>query len=219
MHIYTENISAQEPLWKPNSAIVPSFGCREAPKAANDTPSQTMKIADEAYEETYALFTQLILSLPLPRRSFRFESRVVALREDVHKRCRLEGLTWRREIQKFFVELKPIVSATDYDTENDILMRESPVGFRYREVVSRKSVEGDCGICLSPLENPTNVPPHSVKAGNCIHYVGNSGKNHLIWCKARCGANYHFDCFTKWSKHFRHHQRATCPLCREYWEG
>lgn len=188
------------------------------PEAANDGPSQTMKIPDEAYEETYVLFTQLMLSLPLPRKSLRFESRVIALRKDIHKRCRLMGLTCRREIQQFFVELRSIASTTDYNTGNDIPMSDLPEGFKYAEVVSRKPVEGDCGICLSPLENPTNVPSRSVRIGNSLHYVGNSGKNHLVWCKARCGANYHVDCFNKWSKHFKRHMPVTCPLCRTYWE-
>ncbi|OJJ04789.1 hypothetical protein ASPVEDRAFT_813464 [Aspergillus versicolor CBS 583.65] len=206
-------------FWTPEYALLPfRLIFLATPEAADDGPSQATTIPDEAYEETYVLFAQLVAPLPFPRRSSRFESQVVALREDVHKRGRLMGLMCRREIQQFFVELRPITSATEYDTENNIPMRELPAGLGYREIASRKPVEGDCVISLSPLKHSTNsLWPHFT-IGDSIHYTGDSGKKRLVWCRARCGVNYHADCFNKWSKNFKSHQQVTCPSCRRSWE-
>jgi hypothetical protein len=39
----------------------------------------------------------------------------------------------------------------------------------------------------------------------------------LVWCRASCGINYHFDCFKRWVPQFEYRRKVTCPSCRRRW--
>ncbi|OJJ43868.1 hypothetical protein ASPZODRAFT_145804 [Penicilliopsis zonata CBS 506.65] len=70
-----------------------------------------------------------------------------------------------------------------------------------RRAVRRRAVDGDCGICLNPLQSSEG---HE--------------EEELTWCKAQCGVNYHRSCIDEWKETFRTQVRAaTCPTCRGTW--
>ncbi|CEL01747.1 hypothetical protein ASPCAL01326 [Aspergillus calidoustus] len=39
----------------------------------------------------------------------------------------------------------------------------------------------------------------------------------LVWCRASCGINYHFDCFRRWVPQFEFRRHVTYPSCRRRW--
>ncbi|KAH9819822.1 Ring finger domain [Teratosphaeria destructans] len=63
---------------------------------------------------------------------------------------------------------------------------------------NRKSLEGECPICVCDFE------PESGEA--------------IVYCKAACGNNIHKACFEQWAATQRG-QKVTCPFCRTAWEG
>ncbi|KAL5047722.1 hypothetical protein BDW71DRAFT_34341 [Aspergillus fruticulosus] len=40
----------------------------------------------------------------------------------------------------------------------------------------------------------------------------------LVWCRAFCGTNYHFQCFAQWIPQFKKRQDVSCPTCRRGWK-
>ena len=59
---------------------------------------------------------------------------------------------------------------------------------------SRKSIEGDCPVCVMPFEDGEE----------------------LVWCKAACGQNVHRTCFEQWQRS-KPGQQAKCVYCRSVW--
>lgn len=130
---------------------------------------------------------------------------------------------------------------------------------------TRRPIQGDCGICLSSMENvifedsddedsdeaedgdsdeseddenewedDEDEEHHSNSAGS--HRVKSSSSNgeaadsheessnissierhDLVWCKAKCGVNYHKDCIDDWLAS-GHYSARTCPTCRLSWK-
>jgi hypothetical protein len=37
----------------------------------------------------------------------------------------------------------------------------------------------------------------------------------VVWCKARCGVNFHKSCISEWLGSARY---PTCPTCRSNWK-
>ncbi|KAH8602153.1 hypothetical protein B0O99DRAFT_680297 [Bisporella sp. PMI_857] len=60
---------------------------------------------------------------------------------------------------------------------------------------SRKSVEGDCPVCVMQFEEDEDI----------------------IWCKAACGNNIHRQCFEQWAKSKA--GQVKCVFCRTPWKG
>jgi len=60
---------------------------------------------------------------------------------------------------------------------------------------SRKSIEGDCPVCVMEFEEGDDV----------------------VWCKAACGNNIHRQCFEQWAK--SKVGQAKCVFCRTPWKG
>ncbi|RHZ76687.1 hypothetical protein Glove_194g162 [Diversispora epigaea] len=57
--------------------------------------------------------------------------------------------------------------------------------------IKRKPIDGNCSVCMEPLNNGQK----------------------LIWCQSGCGNNVHQDCFTEWTT-----QKVTCVYCRTEWK-
>ncbi|KAL4967417.1 uncharacterized protein BDV14DRAFT_31461 [Aspergillus stella-maris] len=106
--------------------------------------------------------------------------------------------------------------------------------------VQRRQVEGDCTICLNPLvrmggSQIHHKPPNSIGKG-CLpggidhpprgklethcpcsdDEVDDLEEDEIVWCRAFCGTNYHFDCIDEWLDQSIN-VRASCPTCRRPW--
>lgn len=99
--------------------------------------------------------------------------------------------------------------------------------------VTRRHVEGECTICMLPLLDDDSDTP----AGYEEEYDDSSseydeeeseaefehGYEHLVWCRKRCGNNFHRDCMNSWIRSFERRfeesgRQPTCPICRAEWE-
>lgn len=60
----------------------------------------------------------------------------------------------------------------------------------------RKSVDGECPICVEDLE---------------------ANDEQIVWCQAACGNNLHKACFDQWAASKRG-APVTCPYCRTNWQ-
>lgn len=106
-----------------------------------------------------------------------------------------------------------------------------------RRTATRRTIEGDCGICLEPLRKSRDGRSSSSRSesGNNGYaataggeasgpvrgtaaqdsYGGNDRKHaELTWCKTHCGVNYHAICMRTWLATARN---PTCPTCRGVW--
>ncbi|TQB76573.1 hypothetical protein MPDQ_007494 [Monascus purpureus] len=73
----------------------------------------------------------------------------------------------------------------------------------------RQPIEGDCPICYASLRQ------EETEADDNEHTDDGS---HLVWCKARCGANFHEGCLDHWAARCLDGMRdVTCPTCRSPW--
>ena len=89
--------------------------------------------------------------------------------------------------------------------------------------VHRRSIEGDCGICLSSLQGSDNSDGESEEGDeHDDHSDGGRGlsgeheeERDILWCKARCGVNFHGQCLRPW---LERSSRPTCPTCRSTWK-
>ncbi|KAL5359896.1 hypothetical protein BJX96DRAFT_63575 [Aspergillus floccosus] len=86
----------------------------------------------------------------------------------------------------------------------------------------RRTIDGECGICLCELQtlrsdSSTTVESESEEDDqeqNREQEEGNVGEE-LVWCKARCGVNFHKSCIDQWLETAA---APTCPTCRSTWE-
>jgi hypothetical protein len=67
------------------------------------------------------------------------------------------------------------------------------------EAGKRRSIEGDCPICFTSLEEENN-------------------DDSVVWCKNSCGNNIHKVCFETWASS-RPGEQTTCPFCRAIWRS
>ncbi|CAG8386919.1 unnamed protein product [Penicillium salamii] len=103
--------------------------------------------------------------------------------------------------------------------------------------VTRREVEGDCGICLCDLHGPQQAVDSEDETDNDgddddekddseddeeeddseddddNYYDADEYQEELTWCKVRCGVNFHKKCIDRWLACAR-----TCPACRSMWE-
>ncbi|KAJ5664391.1 hypothetical protein N7507_005122 [Penicillium longicatenatum] len=94
--------------------------------------------------------------------------------------------------------------------------------------VTRRVIEGPCGICLEALkstelddsdeEEGENYDNDSESDDEYLEEIGEHSDqedSHLVFCKAQCGNNFHDSCLREWLKHSI---QPTCPMCRCSWE-
>ncbi|KAJ5958804.1 uncharacterized protein N7479_005954 [Penicillium vulpinum] len=98
--------------------------------------------------------------------------------------------------------------------------------------VNRRKIEGECGICLRNLHCPQDEDreeqEESENSGgddnddNDQHNDDDDDKDdddeqleELVWCKTRCGVNFHKQCIDQW---LETDHASTCPTCRSDWK-
>ena len=54
---------------------------------------------------------------------------------------------------------------------------------------------------------------------HCDEKSGNNNYD-IVWCKVKCGTNYHRSCLNTWIETFKNEafRRPTCPTCRAVWK-
>ncbi|OQE12861.1 hypothetical protein PENFLA_c060G08612 [Penicillium flavigenum] len=104
---------------------------------------------------------------------------------------------------------------------------------------SRREIEGECGICLNNLhgsqDEDWDAEEGSENSGGDGHGDNDQDDNdeeddsddnddnadddehlkELVWCKARCGVNFHKQCIDQW---LETDHAPTCPACRSTWK-
>lgn len=94
---------------------------------------------------------------------------------------------------------------------------------RTNSTITRRPIEGECGICYLPLlnddEDDTNSSDNSISGSETSGSTSTTSTSEpLVWCKAQCGNNYHKSCMDPWIKCCADNSRAaTCPTCRATW--
>ncbi|KAJ5160142.1 uncharacterized protein N7482_007146 [Penicillium canariense] len=86
-------------------------------------------------------------------------------------------------------------------------------------IPTRRTVEGDCGICLCALqEGADDTSDAGDETDNEDEHTGDEEERYedLVWCKAQCGVNFHKTCMHQW---LQTAPRTTCPACRRVWRG
>lgn len=89
--------------------------------------------------------------------------------------------------------------------------------------VTRRAVEGECGICLCHLQ--TSHPRFVDERVESDEEEDEEDQDEeevdeyeedqeLVWCKARCGVNFHKKCIDEW---LESPYASTCPACRSTW--
>ncbi|KAL4956500.1 hypothetical protein BDW69DRAFT_158377 [Aspergillus filifer] len=85
--------------------------------------------------------------------------------------------------------------------------------------VTRKPVDGDCGICLESLRKvcSDHDAQHNKVDGEDERKAEADDDEEVIvsWCKAQCGVNYHTTCIEQWLKSCK---KYSCPTCRSKWK-
>lgn len=96
---------------------------------------------------------------------------------------------------------------------------QSVISVARPHISTRRTIEGDCGICLCALQKAAD---DTSDGGNDTDNkdehkkdVGEKNKD-LVWCKSQCGVNFHKACMDQW---LRRAPRPTCPACRRSWMG
>ena len=75
---------------------------------------------------------------------------------------------------------------------------------------TRQKVEGDCCICLDRLLHNYDDNGESDGRGE--------SERELVWCKSRCGQNFHKQCMDSWlSASATRERMGRCPDCRADW--
>lgn len=96
-----------------------------------------------------------------------------------------------------------------------------PVTTRPRHRVSRRSIEEDqeCGICLETLVGNSNNSEDTGADENAFSNENEEGRtDDLVWCKARCGNNFHSECLSQWiDECYATDKIPSCPSCRGRW--
>ncbi|GLA06084.1 hypothetical protein AnigIFM60653_006607 [Aspergillus niger] len=69
--------------------------------------------------------------------------------------------------------------------------------------ITRQPIEGDCCICICPLDEEDST-----------HHDDNS----LVWCQKQCGSNFHRECMDRWlASSLDANRQTSCPMCRGKW--
>ncbi|KAJ5693240.1 hypothetical protein N7462_002663 [Penicillium macrosclerotiorum] len=136
----------------------------------------------------------------------------------------------------------PLLNRPAHDTQangssprvTNILQRTSPTARPASNNASptsahRRTVEGDCAICLCSLrtmeeeEEEEEEEESDIEDDSDSYSVASSEDEDeefddpempLVWCKARCGVNFHEGCILQWLESSRN---QTCPNCRSAW--
>ncbi|EEA27198.1 hypothetical protein TMatcc_004523 [Talaromyces marneffei ATCC 18224] len=98
------------------------------------------------------------------------------------------------------------------------------------EEITRRDVEGQCSICFLPLqEDESNLENRYAsedsddfsgqdEEGSAGSHDVQDGHEDLVWCRGRCGNNFHRECMNSWIETFENSEREpTCPICRAEW--
>ncbi|KAJ5793519.1 hypothetical protein N7457_000118 [Penicillium paradoxum] len=85
--------------------------------------------------------------------------------------------------------------------------------------LNRREIEGECGICLCdfhPSQAKDRDEEESDDSGDDDDKKNDyESLEELVWCKARCGVNFHKQCIDQW---LGTAPVATCPACRSDWK-
>lgn len=84
-------------------------------------------------------------------------------------------------------------------------------------IPTRRTVEGDCGICLCAFQEATDdTSDAGDDTDNEDKHNGDEEERYedLVWCKAQCGVNFHKACMDQWLERA---PSPTCPACRRAW--
>ncbi|GLB12482.1 hypothetical protein AtubIFM57258_010164 [Aspergillus tubingensis] len=74
--------------------------------------------------------------------------------------------------------------------------------------ITRHPIEGDCCICLCPLQRYPTQYSHNPEDDTSI-----------VWCQKQCGNNFHRECMDRWMASALDGDRQTsCPMCRGKWQ-
>ncbi|RAK88894.1 hypothetical protein BO79DRAFT_245312 [Aspergillus costaricaensis CBS 115574] len=74
--------------------------------------------------------------------------------------------------------------------------------------ITRHPIEGDCCICLCPLQRYPTQYSHNPEDDTSI-----------VWCQKQCGNNFHRECMDRWIASALDCDRQTsCPMCRGKWQ-
>ncbi|XRM45520.1 hypothetical protein ABZX51_008610 [Aspergillus tubingensis] len=74
--------------------------------------------------------------------------------------------------------------------------------------ITRHPIEGDCCICLCPLQRYPTQYSHKPEDDTSI-----------VWCQKQCGNNFHSECMDRWIASALDGDRQTsCPMCRGKWQ-
>ncbi|PYH72939.1 uncharacterized protein BO88DRAFT_173417 [Aspergillus vadensis CBS 113365] len=73
--------------------------------------------------------------------------------------------------------------------------------------ITRHPIEGDCCICLCPLQRYPTQYSHNPEDDTSV-----------VWCQKQCGNNFHRECMDRWIASALDGDRQTsCPMCRGKW--
>ncbi|OOQ81786.1 hypothetical protein PEBR_43182 [Penicillium brasilianum] len=94
---------------------------------------------------------------------------------------------------------------------------QAVVSVAHPHIPTRRTVEGDCGICLCALQeaaDDTRDGGHDTDNEDELNRDAVERYEDLVWCKAQCGVNFHKACMDQWLKRA---PSRTCPACRRSW--
>lgn len=100
---------------------------------------------------------------------------------------------------------------------------------------TRRHAEGECTICFLPLldgngesderdeveRNDDPSEPDEEESED--EHESQDGYEDLVWCRKRCGNNFHRNCMDSWIHSFEDRfeedgRQPTCPICRAEWK-
>ncbi|KAJ5987445.1 hypothetical protein N7451_011810 [Penicillium sp. IBT 35674x] len=113
-------------------------------------------------------------------------------------------------------------------TEERATSRDSHSSLRPAIQITRRDIEGPCGICLEALKSTElddsddsdeeyDSDSDSDEDYNEVNEEDSEQEEpRLVYCKAQCGNNFHESCLHEW---LEHSTRPTCPMCRCAWQN
>ncbi|KAJ5918156.1 hypothetical protein N7454_010531 [Penicillium verhagenii] len=112
---------------------------------------------------------------------------------------------------------------TEEDTAERATHQNTRPSPRQRSNITRRAIEGPCGICLEELQEVESSREESYDDSDSDSDNGSyddtdsdgEDERNLVYCKAQCGNNFHEACLTEWLDHIN---VPTCPMCRIEWE-
>ncbi|KAJ6013817.1 hypothetical protein N7540_008408 [Penicillium herquei] len=89
--------------------------------------------------------------------------------------------------------------------------------------IVRRPITGLCPICLESLQKSGSFEKddklYFCSDSETENYEGfvEQKESMIMYCKSKCGNNFHLKCLQKWLKHTQDNLEPTCPICRSIW--